>query len=142
MPTAEKEALVQEVTARLQGVKGMYLADFTGLTVEKVSQLRAKCRAAGVEYKVIKNTLLKRAIHAHDIKQLDEFLEGPTALAYSTVSEVEPARVLIEFAKVNEKPVVKAATCSRSTSAATRTFLICTARICSRPFLSGRSTST
>ena len=108
MPTAEKEALVQDVTGRLQGAKGMYLADFTGMTVEKVSQLRAKCRAAGVEYKVIKNTLLKRAVHEHDIKELDEFLEGPTALAFSTESEVEPARVLIEFAKTNEKPIVKA----------------------------------
>lgn len=108
MPTAEKEALVQDVSQRLEGVKGMYLADFTGMTVEKVSQLRAKCRAAGVEYKVIKNTLLKLAVHAHDIKQLDEFLEGPTALAFSTVSEVEPARVLIEFAKDGDKPVVKA----------------------------------
>ena len=108
MPTAEKEALVQEVSERLKGVKGMYLADFSGMTVESVSALRAKCRAAGVEYKVIKNTLLKRAAHAHDITQLDEFLEGPTALAFSTESEVEPARVLVEFAKEGEKPVVKA----------------------------------
>jgi large subunit ribosomal protein L10 len=108
MPTAEKEALVQDVSARLKGVKGMYLADFTGMTVEKVSALRAKCRAAGVEYKVIKNTLLKRAVHGHDIKELDEFLEGPTALAFSTESEVEPARVLIEFAKDGDKPIVKA----------------------------------
>jgi large subunit ribosomal protein L10 len=108
MPTAEKEALVQEMAERLKGGKGMYLADFTGMTVEKVSALRAKCRASGVEYKVIKNTLLKRAIHVHGLKQLDEFLEGPTALAYSTESEVEPARVLIEFAKANEKPLVKA----------------------------------
>jgi len=108
MPTAEKEALVQDVSARLKGAKGVYLADFTGMTVESVSALRAKCRAAGVEYKVIKNTLLKRAIHQHDIKELDEFLEGPTALAFSTESEVEPARVLVEFAKEGEKPVVKA----------------------------------
>ena len=108
MPTAEKEALVHEVAERLKGVKGMYLADFTGMTVEKVSTLRAKCRAAGVQYKVIKNTLLKRAMHEHGVTQLDEFFEGPTALAYSTESEVEPARVLIEFAKANEKPLVKA----------------------------------
>ena len=94
MPTAEKEALVQDMTGRLKGVKGMYLADFTGLTVEKASLLRAKCREAGVEYKVIKNTLLKRAIHAHDIKQLDEFLEGPTALAFSTVKPVKSARYM------------------------------------------------
>jgi large subunit ribosomal protein L10 len=108
MPTAEKEALVAEMTAALKGVKGMYVADFTGMTVEKVVNLRAKCRASGVQYRVIKNTLLKRAVHAHGVTQLDEFLEGPTALAYSTESEVEPARVLIEFAKENEKPLVRA----------------------------------
>ena len=108
MPTAEKEALVQEVSRRLEGAKGMVLADFSGMTVEKVSALRVKCRAAGVQYKVIKNTLLKRAVNARGLTQLDEFLEGPTALAFSLDSEVEPARVLVEFAKENEKPLVKA----------------------------------
>ena len=108
MPTAEKEALVQEMTDALKGVKGMYVADFTGMTVAKTVTLRAKCRAAGVEYKVMKNTLLKLAVHAHGLTQLDEFLEGPTALAFSTESEVEPARVLIEFAKEHEKPFVRA----------------------------------
>ena len=108
MPTAEKEALVQDVSVRIKGAKGMYLADFSGMTVQKVSALRARCRAAGVQYKVIKNTLLKRAVHEHGLTQFDEFLEGPTALAYSMESEVEPARVLIEFAKDNEKPLVKA----------------------------------
>jgi len=108
MATAEKEALVQEMADRLKGVKGMYIADFTGMTVAKTVDLRAKCRASGVEYRVIKNTLLKRAVHAHGVTQLDEFLEGPTALAYSLESEVEPARVLIEFAKLNEKPFVRA----------------------------------
>lgn len=108
MPTAQKEAQVQEMAERLTGAKGMYLADFTGMTVEKVSALRAKCRAAGVQYKVIKNTLLKRAINAHGVTTLDDFLEGPTALAFSMESEVEPARVLVEFAKDNERPVIKA----------------------------------
>jgi large subunit ribosomal protein L10 len=108
MPTAEKESLVQDMTERLSGVKSMYLADFTGMTVEKVTELRAKCRASGVHYRVIKNTLLKRAAHAVGVTQLDEYLAGPTVLAYSMDSEVEPARVLVEFAKTNEKPLVKA----------------------------------
>ena len=54
MPTAEKEALVQEVTERLTGAKSLYLADFSGMTVAKVTALRAKCRASGVHYKVVK----------------------------------------------------------------------------------------
>jgi len=108
MPTLEKEQLIQETTERLQGAKCLYLADFSGMTVEKVTALRAKCRASGVHYKVLKNTLLKRAAHAVGVTQLDEYLAGPTVLAYSLDSEVEPARVLVEFAKENEKPLVKA----------------------------------
>jgi large subunit ribosomal protein L10 len=108
MPTAQKEALVQEMSGKLDGAKGMYLADFSGMTVAKVSELRARCRASGVQYKVIKNTLLKRAVNARGLTQLDVFLEGPTAIAYSMDSEVEPARILVEFAKENEKPLVKA----------------------------------
>ena len=108
MPTAEKEALVEELTRRLSDVKSMYLADFSGMSVARVSALRAKCRASGVQYKVIKNTLLKRAVNARGVKEFDDFFEGPTALAYSLESEVEPARVLVEFAKENEKPLIKA----------------------------------
>jgi len=108
MPTAEKEQLVQDVIQRLQGVKSMYLADFSGMTVEKATTLRARCRAAGVHYTVIKNTLLKRAVNSMGVTQLDAYLEGPTVLAYSLDSEVEPARVLVEFARENERPQVKA----------------------------------
>ena len=108
MPTVEKEQLIQETTERLQGAKSLYLADFSGMSVEKVTALRAKCRAAGVHYKVIKNTLLKRAANAMGVTQLDAYLEGPTVLAYSTESEVEPARILVEFARENEKPLIKA----------------------------------
>jgi large subunit ribosomal protein L10 len=108
MPTAQKEAVIQETTARLASAKGVYLADFEGMTVEKVTALRAKCRASNVHYKVIKNTLLRRAAHASGVTQLDPYLVGTTVLAYSTESEVEPARILVEFARENEKPVVKA----------------------------------
>ena len=108
MPTAEKEAFIEELSGKLSGAKSLYLADFSGMTVEKVTALRAQCRANGVHYKVIKNTLLKRAANAVGVTQLDSYLEGPTVLAYSLDSEVEPARVLVEFARTNEKPLVKA----------------------------------
>jgi large subunit ribosomal protein L10 len=108
MPTAEKEALVADVATRLAGAKGLYLADFTGMSVDKVSALRARCRASGVRYQVIKNTLLKLACNERGVTEFDAFLDGPTALDYSTDSEVEPARVLVEFAKENERPVIKA----------------------------------
>ena len=60
-----------------------------------------------MRYQVIKNTLLKRACNARGVTQFDPFFEGPTALAYSTSSEVEAARVLVDFAKEHEKPRVK-----------------------------------
>ena len=75
MPTAEKEQLIEELSGRLSGAKSLYLADFSGMTVEKVTALRAKCRGSGVHYKVIKNTLLKRAANAVGVTQLDPYLE-------------------------------------------------------------------
>jgi large subunit ribosomal protein L10 len=109
MPTAQKEQIIQVTTDRLEGVKGIYLADFSGMTVEKVSELRKKCRAEQVQFRVIKNTLLKRALNARSITELDPYLHGPTGIAMSAHDEVAPARILADFAKENERPRIKAA---------------------------------
>jgi large subunit ribosomal protein L10 len=108
MPTAQKEATIREMSGELAGVKGLLLADFTGMDVETVTALRAALRERGVRYRVVKNTLLKRACAERGLAGLAPYLEGPTALAYSTESEVEPARILVKFAKEHERPVVKA----------------------------------
>ena len=109
MPTPEKEQIVLETTERIQGVRGLYLADLSGMTVEHVTQLRRKCREQKVQVRVIKNTLLKRAFNAQGITALDPHLAGPTGLVFSPVSEVAPAKILIDFAKEHEKPRMKAA---------------------------------
>src|SRR5207247_9741455 len=109
MPTLEKEKILKDTGERISGLRGIYLTDLSGMTVEKVSLLRKKCRDQKVQVKVIKNTLLKRAFHAHGITQLDDHLVGPTALVYSPVDEMVPARVLTEFATEHEKPRIKAA---------------------------------
>src|SRR5436190_18049622 len=109
MPTVEKEQIVQQAAESLQGVTGIYLADFSGMTVEKLSLLRAKCRAEKVRFHVIKNTLLKRAFNSHGIQDLDAFLVGPTGVVFSKESEVAPARILATFAKEHERPRIKAA---------------------------------
>ena len=109
MPTLEKEKILKETGERIAGVKGIYLADLSGMTVEKVSLLRKKCRGEKVQVKVVKNTLLRRAFHAHGITQLDEHLVGPTGLVFSPEDEMVPARILTEFAKEHEKPRIKAA---------------------------------
>lgn len=108
MPTEQKEAFVEEFTTRLGKAKGLYLADFTGMDVAEVTALRSKLRSRGVEYHVIKNTLLRLACRNSGYEVLEPFLEGPTALAYSVDSEVEPARAIAEFAKVHTRPVLKA----------------------------------
>jgi large subunit ribosomal protein L10 len=109
MPTPEKEQILQETRDRIAGVKGLYLADLSGMTVESVSLLRKKCREQKVQVKVVKNTLLRRAFNAHGIQALDDYLVGPTGLVYSQVDEMVPAKILTDFAKEHEKPRIKAA---------------------------------
>ncbi len=109
MPTPQKIQILQATNERLQGVRGVYLADFSGMDVEMLSLLRKKCREQKVQFRVIKNTLLKRAFHEQGITALDPFLEGPTGLVFSPVSEVSPAKILTDFARDKEKPRIKAA---------------------------------
>jgi len=109
MPTAEKERILQDTAERISGVRGIFLADLSGMSVEKVTLLRRKCREQGIQVRVVKNTLLKRAFNAQGITALDDALVGPTGLVFSHGSEVAPARVLSEFAKEHERPRIKAA---------------------------------
>ena|SRR5437016_461867 len=109
MPTPQKEQILRETAERISGVRGVYLADLSGMTVEKVSLLRKKCREQQVQVRVVKNTLLKRALNQQGIAALDEYLVGPTGLVFSALNEVIPAKILSEFAKEHEKPRIKAA---------------------------------
>jgi large subunit ribosomal protein L10 len=109
MSTPQKEQILQDTSERIRDVRGFYLADFTGMSVEKLSLLRKRCREQKVQFRVIKNTLLKRAFNARGITELDAFLEGPTGLVFSPVSEMSPAKILSDFAKEHERPRVKAA---------------------------------
>jgi large subunit ribosomal protein L10 len=109
MPTVQKEQIVKDTSERIQGVNAIYLADFTGMSVEKISLLRRKCREQKIEFHVVKNTLLKRAFHERGITLLDPYLVGPTGVVFSAVSEVAPAQVLSGFAKEHEQPKLKAA---------------------------------
>ena len=109
MPTPQKEQILQDTNERIQTVRGIYLADFSGMSVEKLSLLRSKCREQKVQFRVIKNTLLKRAFNARGIVELDPYLEGPTGLVFSPDNEMAPAKILSDFAREHEKPRIKAA---------------------------------
>lgn len=111
MPSAKvleaKKQQVEEIKAQLtKAVSGVFV-DYCGLTVEQDTELRNKLRAAGVEYKVVKNTLTRFAAKEVGLDGLDEILNGPTALAISEHDEVTAAKVLADFAKDNEQLEIK-----------------------------------
>lgn len=104
---AEKEKIVQELKEKLEKAQSVVLADYRGLNVAEITALRKKLRECGGEFKVAKNTLTRLAARQLNL-DLDQFLEGPTALAFAYDDPVEPAKVLVDFAKENEKLSFKA----------------------------------
>jgi large subunit ribosomal protein L10 len=99
LPTVEKEKKIAELAAKIGGSKTIVFADFRGLTVQQDTKLRSKLRAAGVEYRVAKNTLIERAAGLRGITGLHEFLHGPTSVAFSGEDLTAPARILSDAAK-------------------------------------------
>jgi large subunit ribosomal protein L10 len=105
----QKQALVTALADRLRGSQTLYITDFTGLDVAKLTQLRRRLRAAGVEYVVVKNTLALRALGDARVPGLEPHLAGPTGLVLGGPDSVTAAKVLTDFAKEFEKLAVKAA---------------------------------
>jgi large subunit ribosomal protein L10 len=97
-----KEAVVSDVKERLQRAKSVVLVDYKGINVEDVTELRKRFREAGVDYKVFKNTLFKRAASEMGIEALHEHLQGTVAVAFGYNDPVAPAKTLNQFLK--DKP--------------------------------------
>lgn len=104
-----KQPIVEEIKGYVDQAQAAVLVDYCGLTVEQDTQLRKQLREAGVVYKVYKNTMLKRAFEGTDYAQLDNLLEGPTAIAFGIDDATAPARILNKFAKDAEKLEFKGA---------------------------------
>ena len=104
-----KEQVVAELATKLATAKATFLADYRGLNVEQVNALRGELRKVGVEYQVVKNTLLRLAAKETGSACLDPHLAGPTAIAIAATDPVAPAKVLSEFAKTNAKFELKGA---------------------------------
>jgi len=104
----EKVQIVAEISEKLKGSVSTIVADYRGLTVAEVTELRKKLREAGIEFKVYKNTLTRRATAEVGLSDLDEFLTGPTAIAFSTNDVVAPAKILSDFAKEHNALEIKA----------------------------------
>jgi len=107
MSKTERQATVESLTELLKGSPNVFVTDFTGLNVLRMTELRRRLRGAGVEYVVVKNTLAQRAFAANGVHALDEHLAGPTGLVLSGTDAMAGAKVLTDFAREFEKPAIK-----------------------------------
>jgi large subunit ribosomal protein L10 len=106
MSKTERQTSVDELAARLKELPNVYVTDFSGLNVLRMTEFRRRLRAAGVSYVVVKNTLAERALAANGITGLGEHLAGPTGLVL-TKDPLAAAKVLGDFVREFEKPTVK-----------------------------------
>ena len=97
-----KQEAVEVVTSKLRESATTVVVDYRGLNVSQVTELRKQLREAGVEFQVLKNTLLRRSAEAAELTDLNEILTGPTAIAFSGEDAVAPAKILNDFAKKND----------------------------------------
>src|SRR5919112_3917035 len=101
----DKKALVTEVSAIAAGAQSMVAAEYRGLSVGQMTELRAKARAQGVYLRILKNTLARKALTGTSFEQVGPRLKGPLVLAFSKDDPGAAARVVKAFAKDNEKLV-------------------------------------
>jgi large subunit ribosomal protein L10 len=110
MTREEKHIELQSLTEKIAGLTNFYLTDASTLNVAKINAFRGKCYESGVQFKVVKNTLLKKALEAseQDFESMYDLLSGPTALMYSAEAKTS-AVVLKEFREKNDRPILKGA---------------------------------
>ena len=108
MKRSEKEQIIAEVKEKILRAKGMYFADFTGITVEEVNELRREFRKSNIEYQVVKNTLARKALESvTGYDKVYDKLVAPTAIAFGYDDPVTPAQIIKKFREKNEKLNVK-----------------------------------
>jgi large subunit ribosomal protein L10 len=100
---AQKQEQIDALRATLSPAQGLFVMDFTGLTVGEVTELRRKVREANGSYRVVRNTLAKLAVSETDHKALGQLLSGPAAVAYTSQDTVMLAKALADFAKAHDK---------------------------------------
>ena len=103
-----KQAVVDEITGKLKSSVSVVVVDYRGLNVSQVTELRKQLREAGIDFKVYKNSMSRRAAESAGLEGLNEHLVGPNAIAFSTEDVVAPAKILNDFAKKNDKLEIKA----------------------------------
>jgi len=103
-----KSQNVEEIKEKISKAQAIVLVDYRGLNVEQLTELRSRYRKAGVEYKVYKNTMMRFAFKDAGLEEFNEFLKGPSAIAFGYDDPVGAAKVTSEFAKGNDKLEIKA----------------------------------
>ncbi|WP_025782827.1 50S ribosomal protein L10 [Sporosarcina sp. D27] len=103
-----KQAVVTEIAEKMKASASMVVVDYRGLNVAQATELRKQLREAGVEFKVYKNSMARRAAEASGLEGLNEHLTGPNAIAFSTEDVIAPAKIINNFAKDNEALEIKA----------------------------------
>jgi len=108
MKREEKEQIVAEVSETARKAHGMFFTDFTGLTVEQATELRREFYRAGVEYRVVKNTLIQKALEqVAGYDSVFDRLAGPTGVAFAFEDPVLPARIIQKFAEKHNRLSLK-----------------------------------
>jgi large subunit ribosomal protein L10 len=108
VPTQEKVQTVEDLKARLVGVKAVVLTEYRGLSVQQLGELRKQLRGVAAEYKVIKNRLARIAVKDSGLTSVKEHLKGPTGLILAREDPVAVAKTLQAFARTNQALVIKA----------------------------------
>lgn len=103
---AAKQQAVEEIASKLKSSTTTIIADYRGLNVAQVTELRKQLREAGVEFQVLKNSLVSRAADSVELSDLNDVLTGPTAVAFGA-DAVAPAKILNDFAKKNDALKIK-----------------------------------
>ena len=105
---AKKAQLVTEVAEQFKNASSVVVVDYLGITVEEETNLRAELRKAGVQFAVVKNSILSRAAKEAGLEGMDDIFKGPSAVAFSNEDVVAPAKILADFAKKVEALEIKA----------------------------------
>lgn len=106
---SQKKEEVKRLTQAFADAEISILVDYKGLNVSQMTELRSKLRAAGVQMEVVKNTLLRRSVDGNGAELMKDLFKGPNAIVLSNQDPVAPAKILVDFAKDNQKLEIKAA---------------------------------
>ena len=105
---AKKAQQVSEVAEQFKNATSVVVVDYLGITVEQATNLRTELRNAGVQFAVVKNSILSRAAKEAGLEGMDDIFKGPSAVAFSNDDVIAPAKILADFAKKVEALEIKA----------------------------------